>query len=59
MTRISTPCVQICTIDPVSRLCIGCLRTLEEIGAWGRLDEAERRRIMAELPRRSNLVERA
>ena len=45
----STPCVQICVIDPRSALCIGCGRTLDEIAAWGGLDEPARLTIMAGL----------
>lgn len=44
--RISTPCVQVCRIEPVSGICIGCRRTMAEIGAWARLTEAQRREIM-------------
>jgi predicted Fe-S protein YdhL (DUF1289 family) len=47
-----TPCIRLCVIDPATELCAGCGRTLAEIAAWGRLDEAERRRIMAALPAR-------
>jgi hypothetical protein len=42
----STPCVQICVIDPGSGLCLGCGRTLSEIAGWGDLDEASRLAIM-------------
>jgi predicted Fe-S protein YdhL (DUF1289 family) len=52
MTQISTPCIKVCTIDPVSRLCAGCGRSLQEIGEWTRLTEQERRAIMARLPER-------
>ncbi|MGH6780750.1 MAG: DUF1289 domain-containing protein [Sphingomonadaceae bacterium] len=52
MSRASSPCVQICVIDPASGLCEGCLRTLQEIADWSRLSETERLAIMAELPRR-------
>ncbi|WP_287886111.1 MULTISPECIES: DUF1289 domain-containing protein [Paracoccus] len=48
----STPCVDICRIDPASRLCTGCLRSVDEIAGWGRMTEAERLAIMAELPAR-------
>lgn len=58
VAEVSTPCIKICTIDPVSRLCAGCLRTLDEIGAWGGLSEAERRRIIVELPARSGRIGR-
>jgi predicted Fe-S protein YdhL (DUF1289 family) len=49
---VSTPCVQICVIDPRSALCIGCGRTLDEIAAWGGLDEPDRLAIMAGLEAR-------
>jgi uncharacterized protein len=45
----STPCVQICVVDPRSNLCIGCGRTLDEIARWGGLEEPERRAIMDQL----------
>jgi X-X-X-Leu-X-X-Gly heptad repeat protein len=49
---ISSPCSKVCTIDPRSGLCRGCGRTLGEIGQWASMPEAERRRIMSELPGR-------
>jgi hypothetical protein len=49
---METPCVNVCLMDVESGLCCGCGRTVEEIGAWFRLGDAERRRIMAELPAR-------
>lgn len=53
---IETPCIQVCVVDPASRLCRGCGRTLDEIGRWTIMTDAERRRVMAELPaRRLNL----
>lgn len=52
VTTASTPCIKVCVIDPASKLCEGCGRTLAEIAQWGRLSEAERLKIMAELPER-------
>ena len=52
MVQASTPCVQVCVLDPATGLCEGCGRTLDEIAAWSALSEAERRRIMADLDRR-------
>ena len=54
---IATPCVQVCVVDGASSLCLGCYRTLEEIGRWSRLDPAERERIMAELPGRATRID--
>ncbi len=52
MTRVSSPCIRVCLLDPETGLCEGCGRTREEIGSWFRLPEEERLRIMAELPER-------
>ncbi len=40
-------------MDPQRELCLGCARTLDEIARWGTMSEAERERIMAELPGRA------
>jgi predicted Fe-S protein YdhL (DUF1289 family) len=48
----STPCIQVCVIDPHSSLCIGCGRTVGEIAAWGSLDEPARLAIMIGLEAR-------
>ncbi len=47
---METPCVDVCVIDPSTKLCEGCGRSLDEIAAWAAFTPAERRRIMAELP---------
>jgi len=49
---IASPCINVCRIDPRTRRCQGCARTIEEIGQWTRLSDAERDRIMGELPNR-------
>ena len=38
-----SPCVSVCQMDPASGLCAGCLRSLQEIGAWSALDDVARR----------------
>ena len=47
-----SPCVDICKIDNTTRTCIGCGRTLDEIAAWGRMSNDERRRAMDIIARR-------
>jgi predicted Fe-S protein YdhL (DUF1289 family) len=49
---METPCVRICVLDAATGLCSGCGRTLDEIGDWLSLSEADRQRIMTELPDR-------
>lgn len=51
--EIESPCVNICVIHPETRLCTGCARSIEEIGAWSRMTPEARREIMAELPSRA------
>ncbi len=54
---IATPCVKVCVIDAESGLCMGCLRTLDEVAGWTRLDDAARAGVMADLPlRRERIV---
>ncbi len=54
--EIDSPCQKLCVIHPVAKLCIGCLRTGEEIAAWSQLSATERQRIMAVLPDRAALI---
>ncbi|MBP0616187.1 DUF1289 domain-containing protein [Jiella mangrovi] len=49
---IESPCTRVCTIDPSTGLCLGCARSLEEIGGWAGFSAATRQRIMAELGQR-------
>lgn len=41
-----SPCINICRMDPQHELCVGCLRTLDEIANWSRLDDTVRQRIL-------------
>lgn len=49
---IATPCIKVCAIEPLSGLCIGCGRTLREIGSWSALSGDARAAVMAVLPAR-------
>lgn len=51
---LSSPCTGVCQVDLKTRLCTGCLRSIEEITVWSKLPEAERQSIMAALPHRRN-----
>jgi len=48
----ASPCTQVCTLDAESGWCLGCLRSIDEIAAWGALDDAGKRRVLAALPSR-------
>jgi predicted Fe-S protein YdhL (DUF1289 family) len=51
--EVESPCVKLCVVHPETRLCTGCYRSIDEIGAWSRMTPEERRSIMAELPSRA------
>ena len=52
MNEVTSPCTKVCTVDETGQLCVGCFRTVEEIGQWTTLTEAERREIVDKLPGR-------
>ena len=49
---VPSPCIGVCRIDPGSGYCEGCLRSLEEIAAWGGADQKTKRAILERLRRR-------
>ena len=42
---VPSPCVSVCRMEAASGLCMGCLRTLEEIAGWSGLEDACKRRV--------------
>jgi len=50
--EIPSPCTNVCTIDAATGWCAGCLRTIEEIAAWGSLDNGAKRAVLKRLPAR-------
>ncbi len=51
--EVQSPCVKVCVIHPEERLCVGCLRSIDEIGRWSRMTDAERRAVLEDLPARA------
>lgn len=56
---VVTPCIKVCVVDGASSLCLGCFRTLSEIGGWTALTDDERAAVMAELPERRARIDPA
>ena len=54
MTRpeIESPCIKVCAVDGETGLCLGCGRSLKEIGGWMQLGDEGRRTVMDLLPDR-------
>ena len=51
-TPVPSPCINVCRMVPETGLCEGCLRTIDEIVAWGRADDDFKRAVWAEIRRR-------
>ena len=49
---IQSPCINVCKMNPDTRLCEGCLRTLDEIAAWSGLSNEEKRAVLEQIPER-------
>jgi predicted Fe-S protein YdhL (DUF1289 family) len=52
---LKTPCIKVCVMDLDTHHCKGCYRSIEEIGRWSSLTDAERDAIIAALPERKRL----
>jgi predicted Fe-S protein YdhL (DUF1289 family) len=55
----ASPCLGICLMDPATRMCHGCLRTIAEIAAWYDATSAEKHTILARLAARREAAEAA
>jgi len=54
---VPSPCISVCRMNAATGWCEGCLRTIEEIAAWSRLADEEKRRVWALLPARRQRAE--
>lgn len=52
--EVQSPCVKVCVVHPAERICTGCLRTIDEIGAWSRMSNDARAALVTELPARAD-----
>jgi len=55
-TAVPSPCINVCRMDAAAGWCAGCLRTLDEIAAWSRMDEGDKRVVWVQLRQRRQLV---
>ena len=47
-----SPCIGICIMDPRTRQCRGCLRTIDEIAGWYEASADEKRALLTVLAER-------
>ena len=50
--NLESPCIKVCSMDAATGLCVGCLRTIDEIAGWVELSDPERAAILEALPTR-------
>jgi len=48
----SSPCVKVCRISERTDLCIGCLRTRDEIASWWGLSDEGKRELLQQIEAR-------
>jgi predicted Fe-S protein YdhL (DUF1289 family) len=51
-TPVPSPCISLCEMDGRTGLCRGCLRTIDEIIAWGSASDDDKRAVWVEIRRR-------
>jgi predicted Fe-S protein YdhL (DUF1289 family) len=56
-SQVPSPCVKVCVLDERGRQCIGCWRTLDEIGLWSQMSNPERAAVVGQLPERRRQAE--
>ncbi|MDS1135435.1 DUF1289 domain-containing protein [Nitratireductor indicus] len=52
MAEIRSPCILVCSLDPVAGFCVGCGRTGAEIAGWVAMTPSERDAVMEKLSAR-------
>ncbi len=53
---IVSPCINICRMSPDTGWCEGCQRSIDEIARWSGAADGERRRILAAVAERRDLL---
>lgn len=49
---VPSPCISVCRMDASGELCLGCLRSLDEIAAWGRMGDEDKREVWVLITKR-------
>ncbi|MED5618242.1 DUF1289 domain-containing protein [Ideonella sp. BN130291] len=45
MSPVASPCINVCRMSPATGLCEGCLRTIDEIAGWSRMDDTAKQAV--------------
>lgn len=55
---VASPCISVCSVDAATKMCIGCLRTLQEIGAWRTMTPEEKKAVVEATEERAKAIPR-
>ena len=56
VNALPSPCISVCRMDVHHLWCQGCLRTLDELQAWGGADRQTQRHIWLAVMARANMA---
>jgi hypothetical protein len=52
---LPSPCISVCRMDAATGVCEGCMRTLDEIAAWGMMDNRKKRAVWELIEQRAGI----
>lgn len=55
--QLPSPCISVCAMVAATGLCGGCLRSIEEIAGWSRMDDAAKRQVWQSIAQRAGLAQ--
>ena len=50
--EVKSPCNELCLIDEDTGLCLGCLRTSDEIASWSTYTNEQKENVLSEIKNR-------
>jgi predicted Fe-S protein YdhL (DUF1289 family) len=53
---VTSPCIDICRMNPRTELCDGCFRTIDEIAGWSSFDDTQKRAVLNLAAKRPRVV---
>ncbi len=45
-TKLPSPCISVCQMEPSTGVCLGCYRTRGEIASWSIMDETDQLQLL-------------
>lgn len=52
---VNSPCNELCLLDEDTGLCLGCLRTSNEIALWSIYTDTQKKNVLSEIEKRKQI----